>query len=365
MPLPFILGAAALAAAGFGVKKGYDGYQTKSRADEILKNAQDRYDQVENNFKLANSACDEALEELGSHQLQIGQEFFEFKTLAEDLLEKINKENVNRDYLGFSDVPKHQLDNIESVSFSALSYLGSLTGAGVVGAGAAYAVYGGVLALGAASTGTSIASLSGAAAYNAAMAAIGGGSLAAGGFGMAGGAMVLGATVAAPILAVAGWAYNSYAEDALDKARKTRDEVDEAVSKMKLAIEQFNTLTSYALSINKAMQKIHDVFKKYFRTLKHINELVESYSEQVLVGMEDQIFEAVENGYKVAAILADLITTPLFIFKRDGLGNVIMEDGIPQIHTMSNGLQMINTKQLDAKIEIANTDINNFLKKNK
>ena len=30
MPLPFILGGIALAAAGYGAKKGYDGYQDKS-----------------------------------------------------------------------------------------------------------------------------------------------------------------------------------------------------------------------------------------------------------------------------------------------------------------------------------------------
>ena len=39
MPLPFILGAAAVAAAAFGAKKGYDGYQTKGDADSIIKEA--------------------------------------------------------------------------------------------------------------------------------------------------------------------------------------------------------------------------------------------------------------------------------------------------------------------------------------
>jgi hypothetical protein len=29
MPLPFILAGAAIAAAGFGAKKGYDGYQDR------------------------------------------------------------------------------------------------------------------------------------------------------------------------------------------------------------------------------------------------------------------------------------------------------------------------------------------------
>ena len=76
------------------------------------------------------------------------------------------------------------------------------------------------MAFAAASTGTPIAALSGAAAYNATMAAIGGGSLAAGGWGMAGGAMVLGGAVVAPLIAIAGWAYDSHAEKALNNAIK-------------------------------------------------------------------------------------------------------------------------------------------------
>ena len=39
MPLPLILGAAAVAAAGFGAKKGYDGYQDKTEANEIIEKA--------------------------------------------------------------------------------------------------------------------------------------------------------------------------------------------------------------------------------------------------------------------------------------------------------------------------------------
>lgn len=44
MPLPFILGAAAVAAAGYGAKKGYDGYQDKSRAESITSSAQRAYE---------------------------------------------------------------------------------------------------------------------------------------------------------------------------------------------------------------------------------------------------------------------------------------------------------------------------------
>lgn len=37
MPLPLIIGAAVLAAASYGAKKGYDGYQKHSEADKIVK----------------------------------------------------------------------------------------------------------------------------------------------------------------------------------------------------------------------------------------------------------------------------------------------------------------------------------------
>lgn len=44
MPLPIIIGAAALATAAYGAKKGYDGYQKHSEADEIVKSAKSRYE---------------------------------------------------------------------------------------------------------------------------------------------------------------------------------------------------------------------------------------------------------------------------------------------------------------------------------
>ena len=97
--------------------------------------------------------------------------------------------------------------------------MAEVVGAGAVGAAAAYAVYGGVMALAAASTGTPIAALSGVAAYNATMAAIGGGAIAAGGFGMAGGAAVLAGVVAVPIIAVAGIAFDNFAKKVQKKLK--------------------------------------------------------------------------------------------------------------------------------------------------
>lgn len=48
---------------------------------------------------------------------------------------------------------------------------------------------------------------------------------------MAGGAMVLGGAVVAPLIAIAGWAYDSHAEKALNNAYQSSREVTAAVEK--------------------------------------------------------------------------------------------------------------------------------------
>lgn len=232
MAIPFILAGAAIAAAGFGAKKGYDGYQDKSRANEIIEESKEKYETSKLAFDEVNEKIEKSLTKLGELQLKVGTSFSDFQTMAESLLQKINKSSGEKVVLS---IPQHQLDKIEQLSISAVNYMGKVAGAGVVGAASAYAVYGGVMALAAASTGTPIAALSGVAAYNATLAAIGGGSLATGGLGMAGGTMILGGVVAAPIIAVAGWAFASHAEEALSDAFKVREEVDEAVIKLESA----------------------------------------------------------------------------------------------------------------------------------
>ena len=51
MPLPFILAGAAIAAASYGAKKGYDGYQDKSKADEIVQTSKKHYEQTRCAFR--------------------------------------------------------------------------------------------------------------------------------------------------------------------------------------------------------------------------------------------------------------------------------------------------------------------------
>ncbi|MFC5707157.1 hypothetical protein [Aeromonas eucrenophila] len=351
MPLPFILGAAAIAAAGFGAKKGYDGYQDKSLANDILEGARSKYEKAKDSFDTVNEQTTTDLELLGSLQLKIGSDFKEFRKLSNDILAKINAAN-NKD-IAFT-LPKHKLVKIDELALSTTAYLGKIAGAGVGGAAAAYAVYGGVMALAAASTGTPIAALSGVAAYNAAMAAIGGGSLAAGGFGMAGGAMVLGSVVAAPIIAIAGWAYASHAEEALKDARSTRDEANSAVDKLERAKVQLEKTSLYVNKIHHHTNHLYQLFVPYFDMLKYINNQIITRGSIAADELKEDAIRTIENGMQLASILTDIITTPLFKPKMDSQGKVIInDDNIPQFDTNENGMQVLNEAEINSVLDSA------------
>lgn len=357
MPLPFILGAAAVAAVAAGAKKGYDGYQTKSEAESITKQAEQDYKQAKSDFDDANQMTNQALESLGSLQLQIGSDFGEFRKIADSLLERLNQTGHYHD-LKVS-MPQHRLDQIKSLELSSVAYLGQIAGAGAAGGAAAFAVYGGVMSLGAASTGTSITALSGAAAYNATMAAIGGGSLAAGGLGMAGGAMVLGGVVTAPILAVAGWAYNAHAEKALNHAKDARSEVRKAVTKMRQGRNRLAEIRACVIKITNNTRKIREVFSRYFSDLKRMEMFLAHGGD--IATVEDKTIQIIENGYKVAAILTDIICTPLFKPKTDAQGAVLLDkDKKVQIETDKHGFQVLNGEAINSSLAKAKEDVAAF-----
>lgn len=361
MPLPFILGAVAIGTAVFGAKKGYDGYQKHSEADDIVQAADKRYKLQKEEFDEQETCTTNALTTLGEKELEIGKQFEEFSTLAESLLQELNSGQKKRLELNIS---KHELQKIENYSYTAIGVLGTAAGAGAAGAAAGFAVYGGVMTLGAASTGTAIASLSGVAATNAAMAAIGGGSLATGGFGMAGGTAILGASVAAPVLAIAGWAYNRHGEEALSNAQKVSREVNEAIIKLKKAISHLTETKEYASSIQTALVNIYNQFEQYFDDLKSINALVEGIKlhdgdvDAELDRLSDKIINSIENGYALAAIMVNLIMTPIFKIKVTDK-NITKNDGsAPEMELDEDGSMILNTQELNGALQEAQLEAN-------
>lgn len=342
MPLPLILGAAALIAAGVGVKKGVDGYQTKSKADDLIDSLKTLDE--ESQFELQQSAkkTTKKLDILGQKYLEIGESYTEFDKLSRELLKKLNSRD-NRD-LVLKAIPKQELEKMDKFSISAVEFLGTLGGAGAVGAGAAFATYSGVMALGAASTGTAISALSGVAATNATLAALGGGSLAAGGLGMAGGMAVLSSVVAGPVIAIAGWAYNSHAEKAYDAALKAEREAEEVFRKREKIKESHTDLRGYARQILNEIDRLYDIFSDYKDYLVSISHLAKK-NPTILNELGKDILENISNGYKLAAILVDVVTTPLYKMKTQGDKVEIMQD--------ANGANIINVSGIRSSLNKA------------
>lgn len=353
MSLPIIIGIASLATAAYGAKKGYDGYQKHSEADEIVEQAQYRYDNKKSIFDDQEKETSLCLEMLGKEELQIGKNIGEFKILADELLQQLNIGRQNKLEIN---IPQHELQKIENYSYTATGVLGTVAGAAAAGAAAGFAVYGGVMALGAASTGTAISSLAGAAATNATLAALGGGSLATGGLGMAGGIVILRAAVAAPVLAIAGWAYDSHGDEALRNARKVRNEVNEAIEKLDRAINQLNKTSQYAQNINDTLSKIYGQFNEYFDILRHIDRLVSNRGKAEIEKLSGELVQTISNGYTLASILVNVITTPIFKLKK--VNGEIMKDakGIPVMEKDADDSMILNIEELDKALIDAKSD---------
>ncbi|HRO78697.1 MAG TPA: chemotaxis protein [Acinetobacter towneri] len=354
MPLPLILIGAAAAATAVGAKKAYDGYKDKSEADEKIEYAQIKYKSHREALDDTNQQTSIALEKLGKLELKIGSDFDSFDRLIEDILQNNNFQKFGSTKIN---LPQHKLDQIKEVAISAVGCLKTVVGGGASGAAAGFAVYGGVMALGAASTGTPIAALSGVAAYNATMAAIGGGSLAAGGWGMAGGAMVLGGAVAAPILAVAGIAYAIHGSNALKNAQDIRNQIDRVVPKMINARNQLVRVRHYANKIEAELSKIYDVFSLYFQKLQEINQIIKQGDEEKIKEISAEVNLYIQNGVSLAAIMAKLISTPLFKVKKDVNGKVLTDkNGMPEILVDGAGMQVLDVDGLDYILEETSQD---------
>jgi hypothetical protein len=113
MPLPLIIGAAALVAGAYGAKKGYDGHKKHSEADDIVKHAKSRYDRKKSEFDKQQGDTELALGDLGSLELEIGKSFGEFKTIADSLLIKLNEGKKNKLEVH---VPKHTLQKLKAIA---------------------------------------------------------------------------------------------------------------------------------------------------------------------------------------------------------------------------------------------------------
>lgn len=308
MPIPFLIGAAALAVGGLGVAGGLAAKETMDQAKALGKKGERLIEDAKRRCDFAKEEAEKTVEELGNTKAYVLS-----NNMNDFAVEYRKLENLDYDeYIEFEKLrdftpQSNRFRTLAQASFTALDlskgYGGGLAGGGLTALGA----YGAVGLLGTASTGTAIGTLGGAAATNATLAWLGGGSLATGGLGIAGGTAVLGGIVAAPALLVGAFFLNCKAEEAMNKAKTY-------YAKAEVEAEKFNSARSLYLAIDERAEDIIDV-------LVHLDELfgdeiVKMQEVISLKGTNVREFTRAERAYiadaaSTAQTLCTIIDTPL------------------------------------------------------
>lgn len=260
MPIPFILAGIAVAAGGYGVKKGVDAkrdYDDAKMYSEWANNICNRINEGSKKLKeFSENEMSKKFENIGAMKVEVYQEDLKhFKSVYDQIKNKPAEILDNMKLDGKAELKEFFASVQETnnkITDLSISCGGSIAGGALAGLGA----YSGASLFAAASTGTAISSLSGAAATNAIMAWFGGGSLAAGGFGMAGGAAVLGGIVAGPAIAIGGAIMAAKAETAKNDAKRE-------YHKMQAEEEKFNAEKLKVDNIYKKACEFYDEFNSF------------------------------------------------------------------------------------------------------
>ncbi|AFH97882.1 hypothetical protein HPSH417_03700 [Helicobacter pylori Shi417] len=208
MPLPFILGGLALAAAGYGFKKSIDASETADKVNEIVKETENLREWTKNRVESADSDYKNALMRLGKKKLHV------------------RNHGVSRFVRHFNQLKDHQffvkasdMQDLRKQVSVAQNFSKQLNASGMSeesAIGGMFAGYGGLCV----SSWTTGAML--------------GGGLTMGGLaGMA----VLGGLVAGPALAILGAVSAGEMEEKLEKAKAYHSQVEVAVKKADVAID--------------------------------------------------------------------------------------------------------------------------------
>lgn len=273
MPIPLILGAAAVAAAGYGVKKGLDAKEDMDTASEYNNRAKVIAQKTEEAISNQKYKTTCQIESLGRTKINIfGTSMTEFITCFEKVKNIDLGDSEGLDELRDFNPSSPEFKEMKKLSLEASDMvtagLGSVAGGTLLAAGTYGSVMFGGFAL--ASTGTGIAGLSGVAATNATLAWLGGGAIGSGAtaFGMAGGMAVLGGLVVGPALAIGGAFLASKAEDAKYQAYSNYDKAEEYKEQGKGIVVTLNAMERRAEQIEKALMALSGRLENSVQELK-------------------------------------------------------------------------------------------------
>ncbi|PUD52644.1 interferon alpha-inducible IFI6/IFI27 family protein [Helicobacter pylori] len=230
MPLPFILGGLALAAAGYGVKKGIDALDADCEADEFIKKAESLKEESTKKVESAESDCRRAFMRFGdkklhvlSHTVSNFLDHFHRLNRSRIIIEGINMQDIQRQV---SDA-RNLLNRFNANGIDGDSAPGVI--AGCVGLGASSFTAGAIL---------------------------GGGLAASGLAGMA----VIGGIVAGPALAILGALSADEMEKKRDDAKAYCSQVEAAVKKADAMIDNLQAVRKMADLFTRQITKLDALF---------------------------------------------------------------------------------------------------------
>ncbi len=218
MPLPFILAGVALAAAGYGVKKGIDALDADCEADEFIKKAENLKEEAKRKVDSAQSSRNQALVRLGKKKLHV------LSHTVSNFLDHFHRLNRSRITIGTKDT---DMQDIQKQVLGTRNLLNQLNTNGIDG-DSALGVIAGCGGLGASSF--------------TAGAIMGGGLAASGLAGMA----VVGGLLAAPALAILGAISADEMEKKRDDTKAYYSQVEAAVKKADVMVDQFQAVRKMA-----------------------------------------------------------------------------------------------------------------------
>ncbi|WP_367759145.1 sortase [Helicobacter pylori] len=230
MPLPFILAGVALAAAGYGVKKGIDALDADCEADEFIKKAEVLKEEATKKAESTQSDCKLAFARFGekklrvlSHSVSNFLDHFHQLKHSRITIEGINMQDIQRQV---SDV-RNLLNQLNANGIDGDSAPGVI--AGCVGLGASSFTAGAIL---------------------------GGGLAASGLAGMA----VIGGIVAGPALAILGALSADEMEKKREDAKAYYSQVEAAVKKADVMIDNIQAVRKMADLFTRQITKLDALF---------------------------------------------------------------------------------------------------------
>ncbi|GHS54318.1 hypothetical protein VN1171_01820 [Helicobacter pylori] len=230
MPLPFILAGVAIAAAGYGVKKGIDALDADCEADEFIKKAESLKEEAKrkaDSVDSVRSSRNQALVRLGKKKLHI------LSHTASNFLDHFHRLERLRITIGTNGTKDTDMQDLRKQISDMRNLLNQLNTKGIDGDSALGVIAG----------------------YG----RLGVSSFTAGAI-MVGGMAVVGELVAAPALAILGAFSASKMEKKLENAKAYCSQVEAAVKKADVMIDQFQAIEKMAMYFTRQITKFDALF---------------------------------------------------------------------------------------------------------